>query len=72
MTDVLRDLAPVAALVDRFRLNRILDLGRVPRLGDEQPPIDRGRGMIGDQMCADADLAVSGLAQGLFVNNCQS
>src|SRR3712207_8078520 len=41
--------------------------GVVPALGQEQPPVQRAGGGVGDRVHADTDLAVGHLAQGAAV-----
>jgi hypothetical protein len=63
MPDGVIQLAACPPAADLLGGDRVADQPIVPALGEKQPPVDRRRGVVGDQVHADTDLAVAGLAQ---------
>ena len=57
------DAGPLTAAPGAGRRNRVTELGIVPGLRAEQPPVRRARGVLIHQVHADPDLAVPDLAQ---------
>lgn len=61
--DVVRARAAGPSASDLRRGLLVVGLGLIPGLGQEQPPVHRGGGPVGDRVHADPDLALAPLAQ---------
>ena len=63
MAHLIGDARPLTAAPGAGRGNGISELGVIPGLRAEQPPVRRARGPLVHQVHADGDLAVADLAQ---------